>query len=888
MIEKTKTPEPAELIDIKAADKAHMQFEGEIIQKVFEDWVNNILSRIWTHEEYGIKPAKSEEYGYIDTPYPVHVLNGFSTVLSLVDHALKMEKYISDDLERCLRHVGIAFSLHDYNKLYNGDKSMQDAKKFVIDIAQELQFDKTSFYPEPAEILSFLVISTEQGTAGWEPNHGIPPSRFEMEVDLLRGADLLSTQEESMQNPEKLKKRVIEVWKRIWGENIKVSYIRFNPTPFYAIRGAIEQVFRIYIYNSPERTLVASNSKGAVFLGPPVGKDELDDIGMLFRKYTQEVLNPVKTVKADDRRFETGIFGCIKPTVEFIKRWALEENNFKNYIRISTKEVDDDYRQAANRLNEVFRKNDIPLKLSLKKSNFEWDSKNLNEQNYKDFLLSVAVLRIYQLLLSKNVSGKSSNRLDYWEKKFRDMAEEFKDTYEKLLYYRPHKSEIIPLMLAAQGEIDDPESELEHIVNIIEDVEGEAFDDFEELLREMISLEIPQSVAILDFDEMPSKSEMCLVTGQKATRDAKREVLQGINTQTFTNRAVTKVPTERGKVSKLYVLESRIRKEILPGITTRNYYQPTIFYASTSAFVPKVNLGDLLSKIFDKREGALKLGNIKCSMMNDSALYAPIQRVSTLVDAVAVIYNGLRMIHESKLQVMIRTTNELIEAPKKNIFSAHLPNPEIALMGYDEVNLSVLEEKIEEMNFLNRLGSSKNFISRITEAITSYLNDPLSLYSLADQRVTKDPKSRLKYHDPTRILLKRGDNVKEIKKIAQAAYKIQKVTGKSRSDRTWLFREPLEIIETEVEGGNSTLDTVAPVIAGHVQERAQNRDPPKWKGLSESLETASMELAHAVVAFVKEYWNKKLPDDEKRRNAINAFQFIFASLCFNKGEWKYE
>lgn len=74
------------MIDLGSADRKFTYYSTQPVKKVYERWIDEILEPIWTEEELGVKPAKSVDYEKIDTPYPVHILNGFSALLSLIDH----------------------------------------------------------------------------------------------------------------------------------------------------------------------------------------------------------------------------------------------------------------------------------------------------------------------------------------------------------------------------------------------------------------------------------------------------------------------------------------------------------------------------------------------------------------------------------------------------------------------------------------------------------------------------------------------------------------------------------------------------------------------------------------------------------------------------------
>jgi len=880
-------------IDISSADKCFTYYSTDLVKNVYERWIKDVLGPIWKDEKLGIKPAKTEDYDKIDTPYPVHILNGFSSLLSLVDHRKSQGKALPENLEEILYKVGLAFALHDYNKLVDSDKDMTDIDVILPDLVDKLGYDELEDYPG-MDLLKALIVGTEQGTTGLEPNYEVPPSRHEFEMKLMRAADArLGLQEKDMRESEVLSQKVNKAWLDIWGEDVEVNCLNLNPTPFYGIKSAIEQAIRIYIYESEHRTIVANTKKSVVFLGSKIGYEELEDISLIFREYLlKEIFSPETSVKASDRRFEIGIFGIVPPQESHIVEWAKNENNFDKYIRISGRRSGKDreniegYRESVEKLNSKFEKNDIPL--TLRKDKPEFEKNRLNSDKHSDFLISAAVLRIYQLLLSDK---DKSDTLEKWYNKFKESVEKYADDFCPLYYYNEHKSAVLPLLLAAEGVFENPKEEVKNVIKVIEDIEGEPFDNFSEIFFKLVSIPGEEEDMILNFEEMPDKENMCIATGGWGEKEATKDRLQGINKQTFTNRAEISLKSNSGKVSDLYALESKIREQAL---ATGNYERPTVLYASTSCFAPNVDLGQFLDKVLREgeeteiEEGRLEIGKITCGVMNDSVLYATIPPINSVEEALLTIYRVLKLTKESRLQVLLRTTNELVEDIGNHIFSASLSSPEIEELGYDRVSLKELDFTLEEMANMASIGSSgDNFSGGLAEAATSYLNSPLSLFTLAESNAEEEggrwcaTLGKSAYE----ILEKRGENLKEMKKIAEAAYRVQKSSGNSRTDRTWLFMEPLEeIISKEVEAGNAELDDIAPAIAGHIQQRAQNRNPPD-RHLSQELEEASLDLAEAIVDFIKDYWDGKLPEDERRRNAVNTFQFLFSHLCFNQGEW---
>ncbi|MFW5928719.1 MAG: hypothetical protein ACOCSL_05885, partial [Thermoplasmatota archaeon] len=243
---------------------------------------------------------------------------------------------------------------------------------------------------------------------------------------------------------------------------------------------------------------------------------------------------------------------------------------------------------------------------------------------------------------------------------------------------------------------------------------------------------------------------------------------------------------------------------------------------------------------------------------------------------------------DTKLQVLLRRTNEIVEKKAQYIFDSYVVSPEVEMMGYDKIPLSEVDWVLEEMSLFMSMGS-RGTPNNIREVITDYLSDPFSLYTHANESDTNQ--------DPTKYLKRRleeknqGDKLKNMVKIAKLAYQIQSHIDydASRTDKSWLFREPIdEVIETEMANKEIDIRDLTPAIAGHLKTRAKNRDAVKWGTSEEDLNEAAMELADEIVKFIEEYWDGTIPDDEQIRNATNAFMFIYTELCHNEGVWKYD
>ncbi len=885
-----------------SANRAHLKYYSKDLKSIFEEWLKDVLSPIWSNETYSLKPAKSVEMGKIDTPYPVHILNGYSTVLSLVDHAIKKDKQMPSDLKRVLRNVGLAFALHDYNKLTDEHGDMRSAKKILPELIKDLGYDELEYFPSTDTIIG-LVIATEQGTISWEPDVDISLHDYDLEVDLLRAADKMSLQEVEMTSIENLSKLIKDVWSSVWGDEVKVNKIRYNSTPFYALNSVIDQVIRANVTQSLDRTLICSNRDGLLYFGPKIKSDEIESMVSQFEDYViNEIISPENTVKLGYWKFDMGAFEVLDAKQESLKNYFTQ--NIGSFIKVPNKKSGTDlneiegYDEAAESLNSILDEANLPLSLNLEKPNMDYEDEVLKRDEFEDFLLLAGILRTYQMLMNKKKAPEEFK--EKWVKIFNDMAEKFKDKLEPLYNSgsMETKSYIFPIILAAKGHTNlnklddpkydpseeenlDPKNELEKLVSIINAIKKDKISDFKNVFEKIIS--IPESTRCmkLEIEKVPPKKDMCLATGGPATKRGITANLHGINRNTFTNRSNVNIRQSEGKVSNIFILESMIRKQISPSSNDDN---PLVLFANTSCFVPAVNLGNILEKVDEDIEienDQINVGGLDCSIKNDTALYTTLRRNDTIKDSFFVIRRALDLVKNTKLQVLVRTSNELIEGMPSHILDIQIPCPEFGEMGYNKISLKELSTVEKELNSFRDL----SFKNNLADVISSFIHDPLYLFTLADKKARDDNRPITNY-EPYMILYERGEKLKEMKRVAKAAYNVQKHSGESRTDRTWLFAEPIEeIIRNEIEGGNLKLEDAKPVIAGHLYQRALNRTDRRE---SESLEKQTYELADSIVEFIEDYWNGQIPDDERIRNATNTFQFMYQHICYNSGEWKYE
>ncbi len=955
--------EPSFSVDVKFSNKGTSKFEHEVIDDTYEWWVENVLSVFWAHDEFSLKPAKSTEYGYVDVPYPMHILTNFTAMMSVVDHSLLKKKKLPDDLEKRLRRAGTAYALHDYNKLVDSKVSMEDIDDELPEVIDELGKAKEDsvFYEFSfdTDAIKTLILSTEKSTTELELRYDVSMPDLKFEINLMKICD---SDFGGIFDPKTTLEDIVDftesAWQRLWGEGTYINYVKLSPSMMHSTRSVVQITISKYLGHSDEHTLVANSGDGIVFFGPQI-KEKVDEISSLVKEYLYTRVKPERDLKPGAKKIDISPFKIVPPKKSHLKEFIKEETNIEGLFNFSSLKSgkermnlegfgQEGFTKAKEFFNSEFQDKGISIQVNQdkndEKTSLQLDPETLTVE-HEEFLLISGILRLSQLILSKyskRLTKKEKDNLDgfkdsdffkdmkdkcvkqystHIEKEYgEDVEEKYKKSIKTLFYCHEYKSTILCFFLAEDFLRDngdfvesdfDINEELENLFNAIKKIESSL--DIERMITDtlsrLISFPSNKQTINLDFDSVPKKEDMCLVTGGAAKEEAVKDYLQGVNTQTFTNRAPIVLGDGKGKVSEEVMLESVLRKKSMDVQVTNS----SLVYAQPPGISPNINVGAVLSDVLcqdesdsegdenddgeedldendDGEEDKLVVSSLECSIKNDSALYTTMKDAASNKDLLAKkdmldqVNKCLKLAKQTKLQVFLRMTNELLNPDSDYIFSTTIPSPVVKEMGYDQVKLSELNDVVDEMEKLRCLGEGKYRVA-LEDGVTSFIDDPLSLFTLAEVSDKGDIRSN--GENAYEILENRGVDMDEMKEVAKAAYSVQDVAGDSRTDRTWLFTEPIdEVINVELQSGENQKDfeDLVPAIAGHIQQRAKNREeagniPPA------ELEKASLELAKKIVWFINKYWDGNIPQDERMRNATNAFQFLFAHLCYEKGEW---
>jgi len=684
-----------------------------------------------------------------------------------------------------------------------------------------------------------------------------------------------------------LKKSLETAYQTLTGRKKTVHDVKFNLSSLYGIRSALIKTFVDHL-DATGRTVLGTTWDSILFFGQDLKKDEISNVKKKGENYIQnELVDPVRTISLNHAQFQTGVFGIVEPTKDMLREFTLLGDNLKNFLYITSqisgtpREEIEGYEYAAENFNKELENSGVPLRLKKDKPEYEYDGEKLIEE-HQDFLVRAGMLRCIQHLCSKLV------RLTKWEKTFKQFAEEYEVIYTPLYPQYSYKAGIIPILFAAHGKVPDLEASGEYYSNhpidnekllmlvkkSIKDIEGSPFKDYDELFGDMLRM---NKTITLNHDKKIDEHNMCIATGKQGYREAKTEVLHGINRQTFTNRANISMSTNAGQVSPEYALEARIRK----AMTDNNSDDPLVMFARFPGITPHVDVGKVLSMViqdasYDNERSKLSFERNELTSVFDDCLFTTFENHLSETNAIASVYSLQQLFKQLKLQVVVQFSTEPLESEYPSLLCLPNTSEYANQMGYHECHLDEVANNITEMKKFRSLSDSNDFRNGLHISIVNFLTNPLYSVSMAEGGGTS-----LEY-----LFSQIGDDIVEsMKKVAKAAYKVQKSSGKNRQDRKWLFTEPIyTVLENEVWGGKLTLEESVPVIAGHIQQKSLSKN----RKMSAHLEKGSEELARAIVDFVDEHWDGKMPDDQQMENATNTFIFLYTHLTYNGGEWKFE
>jgi hypothetical protein len=888
--------------------ESYMSFENNAITDVMDWSIECLLSKIWMDPVW-MKCAKggneTESYAYKnDMYYAVHIFSGIAMALKVLDY--KYMKYSESIDKNKLKRAIFGYMFHDFNKLGNysenikmQDRSLLDSElgKFD-DIMKELGLSKDDVY--------FIAISTEKGTQfRLNSDNNKIGDDLRLESNFSRLADSLSSA--FSDEPEELQDIYFDNQPCIPASNI--FSIRINSSLFVTtssfLRKVLADVIKLQngfylwstlntIYYVADSPVVLDNKELANKLLSDIAEHSKLELGIHFT----------------DRKidFTSSYIGKVtnKVLIDYIKHGK----NFHDVLHLEdiklTDEILDNAKKYSDLINgfKSFSLNfykDFPMKGNSKlKSVREYletfDIDPEEEENMVWERLRILYIRYIQL----QTTMKDQNA-----EKIRALLDEVLNEHEDVLnglLPKANKAKsafLIPLLITFKSDkIDWDEMQSSILKDINKDSENEnnleTATEIIDIILNNINAEIP---------EVPEKMQMSMISGYPAKAEAHGENLFGLGTNSFNNRLPTS-GISNGKIDPMAIFEFSLRHILAPRVNSK--YSSAVMFLSFPGAIPFMNMGKFINELF-KKDSNLKVNNINLTLDDgnskldnfkfDSTYYIFLNDPKKDSEMLYYLQKAINIAKATKLHVLISFSNNLFYETWKESILIDIESSVLNGMGWNKLRCNNLERVNAEINFFLDASKDKTKIDyeSASTVLKDYLRDNFSLsYYVHKQFFGNNSKilSNMDKIDLMRKLVygKKVDRMKKLEEMGKIASELYRLNWKSSaSDRGWMLRESLEVIEKmKAETNTSNINDLKDFVLGHLYkglERLIRRDNSASKYTPDKIKLK--DFVDILFSLINEEFKAKIPSGITRSYLIDAYEIEYM-LASNEKYKKYE
>lgn len=368
------------------------------------------------------------------------------------------------------------------------------------------------------------------------------------------------------------------------------------------------------------------------------------------------------------------------------------------------------------------------------------------------------------------------------------------------------------------------------------------------------------------LNEPTIKKNMCIVCGGKGEIIVKESKVFGFSARGFNNKCLNKLNNNLSHLCPLCATESLLRIAKFPKSIKSNL---CIYIDVGDYFInmDKKRLAETLQKLFEKK--------ILINQQSNQ-LELTIQKISFNFDYNTIIYYNMERDVESNYW----TLNNLLNLIKYTGFKIYTTNiitphtfhnemfvieecmPFIKQCGWDKLRIDEIPDIIEEHHLLRSLAGNQ-----MVSLLLDYASDNKSIFSYF-YKLDDSNKNKIKVR-MYEYLLKHKEvfEMNIMEQIVDCALNIKWGFG-STSQETWMFRDSIEILKSNIKEGNDkniTVQQIAGMLYKTLKSELSNTEQEKLTAFAES-----------IWNLYEIQWRKHIPYQNRLNNWIYQFGFLYS------------
>ncbi len=880
------------------------------------DWAtNSIFSPLWMEPDF-MKCAKggNEKDTYAnksDMFYLIHIFSGTAMALKVLDYKY-LNKNLDDDTENItkkLKRSIFGYLFHDFNKLsnYEENKYMRDKSELDIQlekfssIMEELELSKDDVY--------FIAFSTEKGTQYISNSIDVSlEHNLQFESSFSRLADTLSSIfSDSTDNVKDIYFNNTPCIPKSKIQKINMTNTTFITTSSFLKKVIIENIENnggFYLW-STLNSIYYVRDNAIPFDVKNLAKDLIKEIGI--KAHLED------GITLSDRKIDISSSNIGTITREILLKFVANGPKFKQVLHLENILLRDEMRHNA----EIY--SDKITNIESFAINFHKDmqeNKKHTPRSVREYIEAETYLdgdkidteedeKIQQRLHAfyiRYVQLKTTLKSDQAciiRKKLENILEENISILDNFLP-KNNKSKsafLIPLLLANAENIEINWDNIEN--DVIADINaGSKNENNEEIVSEMINIIL--NTDNIDLPMMPDKISMSMISGYPAKTAAHIENLFGLGTNSFNNRLPTS-GLPNGKIDPYTIFEFSLRHVLAPRVGAK--YSSAILFLSFPGAIPFMNMNEFL-ELSSNVGSALKVNNIDLTLddanakldnfLFDSTYYIYLNDPKKDSDILRYLMNIIQIALRSKLHALLSFSNNVFYSSWNETILVELESSLLNGMGWNKIrcnNISWIQKEI--YFFLNAARKNNKFdYDNASVIIKDYLRDNFSLSYYVHDQFFNGYHNILSSVDNINLMRKlvygnKGVKMEKIEKMGELAAELYRLTPKSSgSDRGWMVRESLEVVEKmKAETKIGELSDLKDFVSGHMSknlERLLKRERPDLdlKPRSENI----LRFTDLLFSLINDEFKGKIPSGITRSYLIDAFEIEYKLASERKWE----
>jgi hypothetical protein len=842
-----------------------MVFRNDFITDVMDWAVENIFSRIW-HDQKWMKCAKGgdekEKYkNKSDVFYAAHIFSGVAMALKVADY--KYTKSKPDDIEATelkLKRSVIGYMFHDYNKLEDYSNNINMKNTDILSAMLEGFKDLLNDLNLTDKDIYFIAFSTEKGTQFHANSIDISPnSNLSFESNFSRLADQLS----SIFLEDNPVIHDIEFNNEPVIPKNNINKISINSTQYITFTSILKEVLTQEIIKKGEKNIddgfyLWSTLNSIYYVSnKPIefNYSELADLIMHKISDIAHLENGI-TFKYNRVNISSNKIGYIY--LKTLRKFVLDNDKFRQVMHLENITLKDDFREDAEKYSDL-----ISGKLKSYNINFYKDLSMVKngkkkERSIRDYLelketqgyetdevieerLHTFLIRFIQL--NSHLSGKD---VDNIRSLLASALNSNKNLLEHLLPRNNQEKSalLIPLIINKEN------INWEVILNSVLKQINIEFNPKQNKALIMNLLNLILGYNEIDLPEVPDKKNMSMINGYPKKEGksgiALNENLFGLGHNSFNNRLITS-GIDHGYIDEYSIFEFSIRSILAPRLDSKS---PIILFLSFPGAIPFMDVGKFLQVLNEGDlitvsnirltidENNAKMGNFKF----DSTYYIYLQDQKSDADLLKNLRMSIDMAKKSKMHVLISFSNNLFYSSWNETIKIEIESSILNSMKWNKLrcnNLNSVEKEISFFIDVSKVKGRSLDYNNCANTIRDYIRNNLSLNYYVHKQLFDNSHRFFDSEDKKEIFhelvyKKRGEIMKEIENLGNIAADLYPLrSGSSASDRGWMLRESLEVLEKmKAETNAKNLEDLKEFVSGHLytgMKRLYLRDRPDFK-----------------------------------------------------------